>query len=63
MLVLAVLIFIAVAISGTLLGGRDSALVGVTLGGDAEASNTLSSSASPQATEPSKTAVQATGRR
>jgi hypothetical protein len=42
MLVLAVLIFVAGAVSGTLLGGRDSARIGVTLGGDAEALNTLS---------------------
>ena len=61
MLVLAVLIFVAGAVSGTLLGGRDSAPVGVTLGGEAEAPNTLSPSASPQATEPSKTSVRTTG--
>jgi hypothetical protein len=60
MVVLAVLIFVAGAISGTLLGGRDSAPVGVTLGGDAEAPNTLSPSASPQTTEPSKTSARTT---
>ena len=60
MLVLAVLIFVAGAVSGTLVGGRDSAPVGVTLGGEAEAPNTLSPSASPQATEPSKTSVRTT---
>ena len=61
MLVLAVLIFVVGAVSGTLLGGRDSAPVGVTLGGDAEAPNTPSLSASPQVTEPSKTSVRTTG--
>jgi hypothetical protein len=60
MLVLAVLIFVAGAISGTLLGGRDSAPVGVTLGGGAEAPNTRSPSASPQTTEPSKTSARTT---
>jgi hypothetical protein len=61
MLVLAVLIFVVGAVSGTLLGGRDSAPVGVTLGGEAEAPNTVSPNASPQATEPSKTSVRTTG--
>jgi hypothetical protein len=60
MLVLAVLIFVLGAISGTLLGGRDSAPVGVTLGGDAEAPNTLSPSASPQTREPSTTSARTT---
>jgi hypothetical protein len=59
MLVLAVLIFVAGAVSGTLLGGRDSAPVGVTLGGQAAAPNTLSN-ASPQATEPSTTSARTT---
>ena len=60
MLVLAVLIFVVGAVSGTLIGGRDAAPVGVTLGGEAEAPSTLSPSASPQATEPSKTSVRTT---
>src|SRR5262245_26159679 len=67
MLVLAVLVFVAGAISGTLLGGKNDAPVGVSLGVRAEAPDTRSPTAdtrSPtvgaQTARPSKTAPQPT---
>jgi hypothetical protein len=60
MLVLAALVFVAGGISGTFLGGRDSAPVGVTLGVQAEAPSTPSPSVGVQTTRPSKTSAQTT---
>jgi hypothetical protein len=60
MLVLALLVFVAGGISGTLLGGRDSAPVGVTLGVQAEAPSTPSPSVGVQTTRPSTTSAQTT---
>jgi hypothetical protein len=59
MLALAVLILVAGAMSGTLLGGRDSAPVGVFWRRRRSAEDPVPN-ASPQTTEPSKTAVRAT---
>jgi len=55
MLVLAVLVFVAGAISGTLLGGKDAGPVGVTLGVRAEEPSIRPPSVSTQTTRTSKT--------
>jgi hypothetical protein len=55
MLVLAVLVFVAGAISGTLLGGKNAGPGSVTLGFPAEAPNDRPSSVSTQAARTSKT--------
>jgi hypothetical protein len=60
MLVLALLVFVAGGISGTLLGGRDSAPVGVTLGVQAEVPSTPSPSGGAPTSRPSKTSAQTT---
>src|SRR5262245_4692818 len=60
MLVLAVLVFVAGAISGTLLGGKHDAPVGVAVGVRPEAPDTRSPTVGAQTAKPSKTAPQTT---
>jgi hypothetical protein len=60
MLVLAVLVFVAGAISGTLLGGKNAGPGGVTLGVPAEAPSTQPSSVSTQTAPTPKTSRPAT---